>query len=201
MQARSARSEPQASGVHGLCRRLSAALPAYARIAWWGLVAPRAPGAQALLVVQAVILRDAQVLLAVRSDLRGWELPGGTPHPGESDARALAREVREETGLDVEILRHVGDYERSGFRPHLARVFACRAVGGAERASEETPCLRWFDVGHLPATLFPWYRGPLVDALAGHGEPVSRREHQGAARVLAGLAIDLRMRISDDTAL
>jgi 8-oxo-dGTP pyrophosphatase MutT (NUDIX family) len=201
MQARSARSEPEASGAHGLARRLAAAFPAYARIAWWGLAAPRAPGAQALLVVQAVILRDAQVLLAVRSDLRGWELPGGTPHPGESDARALAREVREETGLDVEILRCVGDYERSGFRPHLARVFACRAVGGAERPSDETPRLRWFDVGRLPATLFPWFRGPLADALAGRAEPVARREHQGVARVLAGLAIDLRMRISDDTAL
>jgi hypothetical protein len=51
-----------------------------------------------------------------------------------------------------------------------------------------------------PATLFPWYRGPLADALALHAAPISRREHQGVARVLAGLAIDLRMRISDDSA-
>ena len=201
MQARSARSEPEASGAHGLCRRLAAALPAYARIAWSGLAAPRARANQTLLVVQAVILRDAQVLLAVRSDLRGWELPGGTPHSGESDVRALAREVREETGLAVEILRHVGDYERSGFLPHLARVFVCRSVGGAERPSAETPRLRWFDVGRLPSTLFPWYRAPLADAFARLGEPVARREHQGAARVLAGLVIDLRMRISDDRAL
>ena len=184
----------------GLIRRLASALPAYARIAWWGLAAPRAPGAQDLRVVQAVILREGRVLLAVRSDLRGWELPGGAPQPGESDAAALAREVREETGLEVEILRRVGDYRRTGFRPHLARVFACRALGGAQRASPETPRLEWFDVHSPPATLFPWYREPLADALAGHPEPVARREHQGAARVLAGLRIDLRMRISDDTA-
>jgi len=185
----------------GLARRLASAVPAYARIAWWGLVAPRVQGAQTLLVVQAVILREGRVLLAVRSDLRGWELPGGTPQPGESDAAALAREVREETGLEVEILRRVGDYQRSGFRPHVARVFACRVRGGSERPSPETPRLMWFDVHSPPATLFPWYREPLADALAGHPEPVARREHQGAARVLAGLAIDLRMRISDDTAL
>lgn len=180
--------------------RLAAALPVYARIAWWGLVAPRVPGTRSLLVVQAVILREGRVLLSVRSDLRGWELPGGTPHAGESDAQALVREVREETGLDVESVRHVGDYARSGFRPHLARVFACRVVGGVERPSEETPRLRWFDAGRPPATLFPWYRDPLVDALEGHAEPVARRERQGAARVLAGLVIDLRMRVSDDTA-
>ena len=183
-----------------LARRLAAALPAYARIAWWGIVAPRVPGAQALLVVQAVILREGRVLLAVRSDLRGWELPGGTPQPGESDAAALAREVREETGLEVEILRRVGDYRRSGFRPHLARVFACRVLGGAERPSPETPRLRWFDARSPPATLFPWYREPLADALAGHPEPVARREHQGRRACWPASRIDLRMRISDDTA-
>ena len=184
----------------GLALRLASALPAYARIAWWGLVAPHTPGSRSLRVVQAVIEREGRVLLAVRSDLHGWELPGGTPHPGEDDAQALAREVREETGLDVEILRHVGDYERSGFRSHLARVYACRVRRGEERPSDETPRLRWFEATRPPATLFPWYRAPLADALAGRSEPVARCERQGVARVLAGLAIDLRMRISDDTA-
>ena len=184
----------------GLARRLAGVLPAYARIAWWGIAAPRAPGARDLRVVQAVILREGRVLLSVRSDLHGWELPGGTPLPGESDSAALVREVREETGLEIEILRRVGDYQRSGFRPHLARVFACRALGGAERPSPETPRLEWFDVHHPPATLFPWHRVPLADALAGHEEPVERREHQGVGRVLAGLRIDWRMRISDDAA-
>ena len=183
-----------------LAGRLASAIPIYARIAWWGLVAPHAPGARQLLVVQAVILREGRVLLAVRGDLRGWELPGGNPNPGESDETALLREVREETGLAVEILRRVGDYRRSGFRPHLARVFACRVAGGEERPSPETPRLRWFDARTPPATLFPWYRQPLADALAESAAPVARSERQGAASVLAGLRIDLRMRISDDAA-
>ena len=150
--------------------------------------AARAGSAGRCVVVQAVILREGRVLLAVRADLRGWELPGGAPQPGESDAAALAREVREETGLAVEILRRVGDYRRSGFRPHLARVFACRVVGGAERPSPETPRLRWFDAAARRRRRSS--RGialPLADALAGHAQPVARREHQGAGRVLAGL--------------
>jgi len=183
-----------------LPRRLAAALPAYAWIAWWGIAAPRLPGAQALLVVQAVILREGRVLLAVRSDLRGWELPGGNLQPGESDTAALAREVHEETGLRVEVERRVGDYERTGFRPHVARVFVCRVLGGSERPSSETPRLGWFDAGSPPSTLFPWYREPLADALAGDAAPVARCERQGLRQVLAGLAIDLRMRISDDAA-
>jgi 8-oxo-dGTP pyrophosphatase MutT (NUDIX family) len=183
-----------------LAGRLASAIPIYARIAWWGLVAPRAPGARELRVVQAVILREGRVLLAVRGDLRGWELPGGNPNPGESDEAALLREVREETGLAVEVLRRVGDYRRSGFRPHLARVFACRVLGGGERPSPETPRLAWFDARTPPATLFPWYRQPLADALAEGAAPVARSERQGVSRVLAGLRIDLRMRISDDEA-
>jgi 8-oxo-dGTP diphosphatase len=183
--------------VPGRLARLLAAPPAWARIAWWGLVAPRVGAGRALLVVQAVILREGEVLLALRGDLRGWELPGGTPLPGESDAAALLREVREETGLDVVCERHVGDYTRTGFRPHVARVFLCRVAGGAERPSAETPRLRWCRADAPPETLFPWYRRPLADALAGAAAPVARREHLGPGAVLAGLAIDLRMRLAD----
>jgi 8-oxo-dGTP pyrophosphatase MutT (NUDIX family) len=190
---------PEASAT-GRVRLLAAALPVWTRIAWWGLVEPHAPGAAPLTVVQAVILREGRVLLAVRGDLRGWELPGGAPRPAESDAQALAREVREETGLEVAVGAHVGDYERSGFRPHRARVYACRVTGGAERPSAETPRLAWFEASRPPGTLFPWYRAPLADALAGLAGPVVRRERQGLAQVLAGLAIDLRMRASGDRA-
>ena len=66
----------------------------------------------------------------------------------------------------------MGDYRRSGFRPHTARVYRCRALGGALRASAETPAVAWFDPIALPRALFPWFRGPLADALAELPEPV-----------------------------
>ena len=42
------------------------------------------------------------MLLAIRSDLFGWEIPGGTLEARESALEAVVREAREETGLDVE---------------------------------------------------------------------------------------------------
>jgi len=177
----------------GRALRLAAALPSYAALAWWGIVAPRRERTP-LVVYQAVIVASEGVALAVRRELRGWELPGGAAQPGEGGEAALRREVAEETGLAVEIEAFVGDYHRSGFRPHTARVYRCRPVGGALRPSAETPAVAWFDPNALPRTLFPWYRGPLADALAKLPDPVAIHERQGWRHVAAGLAIDLAMR-------
>ena len=174
----------------GRALRLAAALPSYAVLAWWGLVAPRHERAP-LVVHQAAVVGADGIALAMRADLRGWELPGGAAQPGETGEDALRREVAEETGLAVEIEALVGEYHRSGFRPHTARVYRCRVTGGALRASAETPAVAWFDPIALPRTLFPWYRGPLADALAELPEPVAIHERQGWRHVLAGLAIDL----------
>jgi 8-oxo-dGTP diphosphatase len=183
-----------------LAGELAGALVAYTRIGWWGLVSPRVSERVELVVIQGVIESDEGILLAIRDDLRGWELPGGTLEPGEQPEEALRREVREETGLEVEVTRHVGDYIRSGFRPHTARVYCCRPSGGALRISDETRELRFAPPSDLPETLFAWYRGPIADALGENSEPVTRREHQGLAAIVAALKIDLRMRISDDRA-
>ena len=179
--------------------RVAGALPIWARIAWWGLVSPRTERAP-LVVHQAVVESDGEVLLGVRSDLQGWELPGGSAGPGESGEDAVRREIREETGLEVEIVAHVGEYVRTGFRPHTARIYRCRPVGGSLRPSIETLEVRWFAIHAIPDTLFPWYRTPLADALAAHDAPLRRRERWGAREILEGIWIDLRMRASRDRA-
>jgi 8-oxo-dGTP diphosphatase len=164
------------------------------------MVSPRVGKREAIAVSQAVILSENRILLAVRRDLRGWELPGGHLEPGELPEEGLIREVHEETGHDVAIERRVGTYVRTGFRPYTASVFTCRVTGGTLRPSAETPVVRWFDIDALPDTLFPWFREPLADAFANRSEPVSRCNYQGVAAVWAGFKIDLRMRLSDDQA-
>jgi 8-oxo-dGTP pyrophosphatase MutT (NUDIX family) len=148
-------------------------------------------------LVQAVLQGEAGVLLTLRRELRGWELPGGRAEPGEDERVALVREIREETGLAVEPGELVGEYRRSGFAAHRARVYRCRVVGGALRPSPDTPAVAWFDPAALPGTLFPWFRTPLLDALGPGPFPLEREERLGPAAIAAGLRIDLRTRLHD----
>lgn len=180
----------------GRAARLAGCLPSYAATAWRGLVGARV-GAP-VQVVQGVVRAEGRVLLAVRSDVRGWEIPGGAPLSGEADTEALRREVREETGLDVAVGARVGTYRRSGFLPHEARVYRCRPVGGALRPGPEARALRWWPEAAPPATLLPWCRTPLRDALAGAGPEPLRLEHLGLAALWESVRIDLAMRLGGD---
>jgi 8-oxo-dGTP pyrophosphatase MutT (NUDIX family) len=157
-------------------------------IAGWGA---RSRSQDARLLVQGVVQGEAGVLLALRRELRGWELPGGRAEPGEDERAALVREIREETGLAVEPGALVGEYRRRGF---AARVYRCGVVGGVLRPSADTPAVRWFAMDALPETLFPWFRGPLEDALRDDAPPVAREERLGLAAIAAGARIDLASR-------
>ena len=181
----------------GRAGRFWGGLRDYATTAWWGFVSPRVSESRPLVIAQAVILREGpprQVLLSIRSDLFGWELPGGTLEAGETAKQAVIREVREETGLDVEPVTRIGDWVRRGFRPHTAHVYLCRVIGGVEAPSHETPRLAWFDVDEIPAALFPWYHGPLREALAPGATPYEGEDVQGVATIWHAMKIDLAMR-------
>jgi 8-oxo-dGTP diphosphatase len=197
--------------TRGRFGRLWGGLADYAQNGWWGIVAPRVSESRPLVISQAVILRSAagspnqsddgetrtlplEVLLSLRSDLFGWELPGGTPEEDEEAEETLLREVREETGFEVAVDRHVGDWTRTGFRPHIARVYRCRVVAGQLTPSSETPRVGWFSVDALPDGFFPWYLAPLARALPGTAEPVVMSESQGLRTIWQAMKIDLGMR-------
>lgn len=98
----------------------------------------------------AVVFRDSSVLLCRRLDGEGlWVLPGGTPRLGEGSAHCAAREVAEETGLEVQIERVAFVLEASSVEEHkhlIEIVFL-----GSER-----------EKGREPAELEPHLRPSFV---------------------------------------
>lgn len=119
------------------------------------------------------IVRDPsdRILLVRRANDPGrglWSIPGGRVEPGESDAAAVVREVREETGLDVVVDGLVGVVERPGPAgvTYVIRDYLCTMTGGIPYAGDDASDVAWVDAYALvDLELVPG----LVDALTRWG--------------------------------
>lgn len=115
-----------------------------------------APTASAVLVDGA-----GRVLLARRAvepDLGRWDLPGGFLEEGEEPLAGLRRELREETGLDVEPLSFLGAWvdtygEGEGAVATLNLYWLARAAG-EPNAADDVAELCWFGADELPELAF-----------------------------------------------
>jgi ADP-ribose pyrophosphatase YjhB (NUDIX family) len=116
---------------------------------------PNAPPANSLVPgASAVVINDeGKILLQRRSDNARWALPGGVMDIGESIAQTVTREVREETGLEVEPIYIVGVYSDPGHvfayddgevRQQFSVCFACRIMAGQVQTSDESSEVRFF---------------------------------------------------------
>jgi ADP-ribose pyrophosphatase YjhB (NUDIX family) len=103
---------------------------------------------------------DGRLLLVRRGRPPGeglWSIPGGRVEPGEDDPAAVARELREETGLDVAVGAHAGTVERPGPGGTTYEIhdYTATVTGGTLRAGDDASEVRWVrpdDLGDLPIT-------------------------------------------------
>lgn len=108
------------------------------------------------MAVGVIISRDGAVLLNRRDIEPGrglWSFPSGYVDVGEALTEAARREVREETGLDVEIGPLVGVYDNPK-RPVVFIVYAATAASGEPRAGQEVQEVGYFLPSDLPDMAF-----------------------------------------------
>ncbi|MCX5066321.1 NUDIX hydrolase [Micromonospora lupini] len=132
--------------------------------------------------VAAVVTDDAGRVLLCRQGRgqRRYALPGGRLRPAEGPARAALRDIRAETGWEIDLVDLVGVYHlggpttplragRAGPLPDiLVHVFRARVAEGRPSADPPPGCrLSWHTPGALPEAVTPLTRAAVTDALAG----------------------------------
>ncbi|MBP7275099.1 MAG: NUDIX hydrolase [Kiritimatiellae bacterium] len=108
--------------------------------------------------VRAFVLREGRVLLVrENSDGGRWTLPGGWADVNQAPSESAAREVMEESGYTVRVVRllAVWDRDRRGHTPphpyHVFKIFfLCELTGGEPRPNLESSECGFFDVNELP---------------------------------------------------
>ena len=117
-----------------------------------------------IVVTALVFIEQEGQLLLVQQNYgeQYWSLPGGVMEPGESVNQTAIREVKEETGLDVQLKRVVALYSK----PHengLAVCFEGEITGGVLAPDNEISACGYFSPDALPEPVRPHLRQRIED--------------------------------------
>ena len=88
-----------------------------------------------------------------------WALPGGRVDPGETVEQTIVREVKEETGLDVAVVRKIGEYHEQGVQDgeeydYYPACFLVKKLGGEIKKQEsEIEEIKLFSLNKVPESL------------------------------------------------
>ncbi|WP_147063915.1 NUDIX hydrolase [Knoellia locipacati] len=144
---------------------------------------PEAPKANSVVPSVVAIVRDddGRILLIHKTDNNLWALPGGGHEIGESIVGTVVREVKEETGYDVEVEALTGTYTNPGHvmayddgevRQQFSLAFRAQLIGGEARTSSESREVVWWEPERLDELeMHPSMRLRIQHALEGRQSP------------------------------
>lgn len=130
---------------------------------------------QAFTIGAFAIIRDEldRVLLVLRNDHDFWNLPGGAVEKGESPWQTVLREVKEETGYDVEVLNLLGIYVKPD-KNDLVFSFECKIVSGQITLNEEAKDIRYFSVDEIPQNILAKHLERITDFFSNDKKPIMK---------------------------
>ena len=127
----------------------------------------------------AVIEKDGKILFQRRSDNGKWGLIGGILELDETYAQAAVREIREETGLEVELTAFLGIFHNhdmiwaNGDRAHtIGAYYTARITGGEQRLDEESFELKFCGKDEIPPLFAEDHRAAIDAYFLGVRYPV-----------------------------
>jgi 8-oxo-dGTP diphosphatase len=101
-----------------------------------------------------------------------WALPGGRAEPGEIVEQTVVREVKEETGLDVSVVKKIGEYHEQGIQggveyDYYPACFLVKVVGGEMRKQQgEIQEIQLFSLDDVPEPLAFVHSSMVQDYIA-----------------------------------
>lgn len=141
----------------------------------------------------AGVILDAEgshVLLVKRRDNGRWEPPGGVLELNESIEAGLRREIREETGVEVEVGPLTGVYKNMS-QGIVALVYRCRAATLPTQQTDEASEIKWHRVEVVGDLMPAAYAIRIADAVTPRR--VATRAHNGTSLIPDGpAAVDSR---------
>ncbi len=133
-----------------------------------------------ILVVEGIVTNEwNEALVILRDDVHTWCQPGGAVEANELPDEAVAREVAEETGLQVYPVRLVGlTFSPHGSEDLLVLTFRCIQRGGELSTSPEALQTAFVPAARLPRPMLNMHRQRLEQGLRHAGGPPAWAAYQ-----------------------
>ncbi|SOC42636.1 NUDIX hydrolase [Ureibacillus acetophenoni] len=118
-----------------------------------------------------IVINENNEILLIKGPRRGWEMPGGQVEEGESLKDAAIRETKEESGIDVEIIKFCGIFQNVE-RSICNTLFLAKPIGGELTTTPESLEVGFFSIEQaLEMVTFKNFRNRIELCLNDDAQP------------------------------